>query len=141
MREIKVRAWDIKNNIWHENFGGIFPWGTREGERNVIHIGIMPLHFVFEQYTGIKDANGKEIYEGDILSNNETQLDEHGFPQKMLRVVKWNKDGWWSPFNEIVDFDGVTWAPNEKFEIVGNMHENPELMELVSIKFWRHGNY
>ena len=63
-----------------------------------------------EQYTGLKDRNGTEIWEGDILRNINYS--------DMLIVVEWRT---------MTDFNN--WLPKEHFEVVGNIHENPELLK------------
>ena len=84
---------------------------------------------VVEQYTGLKDKNGKEIYEGDIIQ------EEIDFNSKMTDgvytyVVEWDSDtlcyGLRGNGNSIHD---LLWEVNASVEIVGNIHENPELLE------------
>jgi hypothetical protein len=71
---------------------------------------------VLMQYTGLKDKNGKEIYEGDIL-----RFDFYYRPM----VVEY--EGW--GFGCIRD-DGIKEMPNKEYrEVIGNIYENKELLK------------
>ena len=78
------------------------------------------------QYTGLKDKNGKEIYEGDVLQF------EYDGEMHIAGAVKWREEvSIWA-----VDIGiGLTtiepedaWVP-DTYEIIGNIYENPELKE------------
>jgi len=69
-----------------------------------------PEDVIMCQYTGLKDKNGKEIYEGDILQNED-------FSDKRMVVV----------WDDMLHYDN--WFPKDKWDIVGNIYENPELLD------------
>ena len=71
------------------------------------------------QYTGLKDKNEKEIYEGDIVKN------KHGYLSK-IELVEFFEGGF-SPFAN--DLDEVFCWRKEDCEIIGNIYENPNLLK------------
>ena len=74
------------------------------------------------QYTGLKDSNGKEIYEGDIIK------DESGFPFSGNHVVRW--DNRYSHYQCDSTGDGYLIINDfTKPVIIGNIWDNPELLE------------
>lgn len=87
------------------------------------------------QYTGLKDKNGKKIFEGDIVR----LTDEHNEMEWTAVVVFGNPNGdynWGWQLNDIEEFDGnkdiLLWVDMEELgvycEIIGNIYDNPELI-------------
>ena len=73
---------------------------------------------VAEQYTGLKDANGKEIYEGDIV---EATI------EGCIQADKYLVKNMWDPHVWTEESDG--YYAVSKMEVKGNVHANPELLE------------
>jgi hypothetical protein len=115
MREIKFRA-------WHSDHGYSNSFGT--GGHPEWVDGLTVSYFVqvcqFEQFTGLKDKNGKEIYEGDFIKSAEqvmlvTWSERHA--SFALGRPEW---AFLHFFHEAVDA--------HRCEVVGNKRENPELL-------------
>lgn len=137
MRELKFRAWDLYNKRWlkiwmlYTSVGGDI-FGIREisGESYGLH------QVELRQYTGIMDNNGKEIYEGDILTNDEPGEWEAGDGERA--TVAWDKDRsrWDMNFFSIYGGEGHMYADEDlahrvrvnAYVVIGNIYENPELL-------------
>ena len=126
MREIKFRAWDTYKKIWIEykiHEGIVFFLDKSTG----VWVGKYDKRykeFDLMQYTGLKDMKGKEIYEGDILFES--------FGEKYYKVVFENgsfRAEFEGDFEEH-SFDLID-VVAQGCEVVGNIYENPELIEDV----------
>lgn len=119
VREIKFRAWDGEKMLmeWLE----CCEWGINEVFSRT--------SYKVMQHTGLKDKNGVEIYEGDILLWNEKNW-----------VCSWNKRNCQYFYETIESFlnerEKPVWGEwhfqkqrmERATEIIGNIHQNPELL-------------
>ena len=125
-REIKFRAWDKKQKkmLYGVSIGTIKVWD--ENAPLISHEFSYSEDCVFEQYTGLKDKNGKEIYEGDIVLFFTEHFDKTtgGFDGEVEHnaTVEWFNNGF-------AFMDKVSYDPNIECEVIGNVHENPELLQ------------
>ncbi len=129
MRDIKFRAWDKEE----KRFVGCFTEGLRMNFINgQLHNNSgfnVTSHFELIQYTGLKDKNGKEIYEGDIVQY-----------ERIKAKVFFGHCGF--EFEWIDNYtDRIRGKKHEPmfrntsivFEVIGNIYENPELLKEESI--------
>ena len=117
MREIKFRAW-VKDSYYHA-------YSDSCGGRDSSSIEMLKLFFKHtaetddvEQYTGLKDKNGREIYEGDIIRDYD-----EGYLYKVVF-----RDGSFM-FHDYLNNDYYYDDDLPEHEIIGNIHETPELLE------------
>lgn len=131
-REIKFRAWDNKNKKWlcgyeYPNLGGFSMFGeimafgewTRvlESFRMEEWDEIKPM-----QYTGLKDKNGKEIYEGDIMKDKTHGILFCEYEDEMQAFV------WWKDRINGLGYPMYMQLGKNDIEVIGNIYENPELI-------------
>jgi hypothetical protein fuD12_02509 len=110
MRDIKFRAWDKVNKRWIKQFN-----------IDLLNINIFSLpNIEINQYTGLKDKNEKEIYEGDILSSAFSKrivIFDENTCSFMLKDIDLR--------NELFS---LTKEKSKNLEIIGNIYENKDLI-------------
>lgn len=123
MREIKFRAWNEKLKCMHVTdsvslcIDGEICYLDTDGE----WVADMANRITLMQYTGLKDKNGTEIYEGDIVKTKYNNA----------VLIKWIKTGFYpcrqgktDQYNKVTNWNCVT-----RGEVIGNIYENPELLK------------
>lgn len=135
MREIKFRAWDkkYKEMLLDISIYPEYDWlvmsdndALAERDNRSYKKG---KQYILMQFTGLKDKNGKEIYEGDILRAKSSVVFSGGEKKVGYKqvVVEWVGTHY-RPFLQTSeypnDFTGIG-----QWEVIGNIYENPELLE------------
>lgn len=82
------------------------------------------------QSTGLKDKNGKEIFEGDIITNGISIVDVKGHPTLGFYTVVNGVESFFGSDTSIKDFENDVEEFSSVTEIIGNIYENPELLEV-----------
>ncbi len=90
------------------------------------------------QFTGLTDKNGKKIFEGDIFNLEDEIMAVVIFKDGCFRLEEYGLRGAWteSGFDEfggswgVIDCESIDWYSLHDAEVIGNIHDNPELLEV-----------
>lgn len=128
-RDIKFRAWDDTEEemlVCGDNIDIIFNLSTNEIECTDVRSirpsgdGLIDKHYLsYLQYTGLKDKNGVEIYEGDVVEADISGIDTYEIVFVKGRFT----------MQSIIGGKDSLWILDEKCEVIGNIYENPELLQ------------
>ena len=123
MREILFRGYSTAERMWVYGDLSHTTDKTVHISNENCFIGVKPE--TVGQYTGLTDKNGKKIFEGDIIDT----------PDRLIKVV-WLKGNAqfdlefvrYAHNNIIINFKGIEMRDLYSYEVIGNIHDNPELM-------------
>ena len=128
-REIKFRAWSNEHNRYCDLikmdeddrwYGYIYSCAVYLSTKDII----------LEQYTGIKDKNGKEIYEGDVIESWYLNGDGNGgyYDAGNFEVVFKNGAFGVTRKDEFYTFDEIEWDELKDIKVIGNIHKDKKLL-------------
>ncbi|MGD6876825.1 YopX family protein [Bacillus infantis] len=127
MRQPKFRGFSKETNSWHYGHGWFKSDYTEEYKQEkgiedttILHTDYSPVECELSsmgQFTGVHDKNGTEIYEGDIIRS----YNEYDEPFEVLSVVEYDE--------QYAKYRGVDIECLDYEEVIGNIYENPSLLE------------
>ena len=118
MRDIKFRAWNTVTKLYYYNIQTVYDEDIADSFQNILDSD----ELIVEQYTGLKDKNGVEIYEGDIICQQMRFVETNG-------VIFWQEDKARFAVNLEGFITTITKPQEHSYEVIGNIHENADLLE------------
>jgi len=119
MQEIKFRAWDKVNKLYYHNVQNTYDEMIGDNFQNVLDNEDL----VVEQYTGLKDKNGVEIYENDVVMWRDGENIRYA-------QVALSPDITFLTCDYVFRYGRFAYKDTENHLILmGNIHGNPELLE------------
>jgi uncharacterized phage protein (TIGR01671 family) len=141
MRKFKFRAWNINRKRWETGLGLYFDDSKLGDFSECFHNQEDENDYVIQQWTGLLDKNGKEVFEGDIVKYARTRIETTEEPKGIFssKLIELGEDIGeidFMGFEFVVSFDHKRYDDIEKlgnyphrFEVIGNIFENPELLK------------
>ena len=111
MRQIKFRAWHKTGEAMMPDVKNVHTLNSEFQNDNLI----------FMQFTGLKDRNGVEVYEGDLVKKDDDKFVKAG-------VVSFIHGCWMVASKSGEQYFNLHWHLSQ-VEVIGNIHQNPELLE------------
>jgi len=131
MREIKFRAWDSirKTMVYQPQIMKIT--GDGQNWRYAASVESHEAWPTIMQYTGLKDKNGKEIYEGDIVRTPWLSIDGLNVYDDWIMVYSEENAGFQLQSKENSEYleSPTVYRIPDDYEVIGNIWEHPELLE------------
>ena len=143
-RELKFRIWDKKNNIF------IYEWDASHKRlaislNGLVYSGayddvLLENDYIIQQYTGLKDKNGKEICEGDIVKYARTKVESTEFAKgcfssKLIELGEEIGEIIFIMPSFCISFEHIRYddimpmsLAEHRYEVIGNIFVNPELL-------------
>jgi hypothetical protein len=132
--EIAFRAWDKQTGEMFEVHELYFVDNSNTFGKGILdeHNDFHPMDEIeLMQFTGLLDKNGKKIFEGDIVRRMKEKPDKFHFeiydPNPLISEIFYDKACFF--VRGIADMNFYIGAVHEKIEVIGNIYENPELLE------------
>ena len=116
MNDIYFESKEIELPI-ETNVTDVYWWGSTTWDLDDV---------ILMQYTGLKDKNGREIYEGDVYAHNvQDYVAGHPRETNFIKPVTFEMGAFW--VGDMLLIDAI--ENDSESKVIGNIYENPELLE------------